>query len=100
MESILIDDAHKCYMCRKEGRTELHHIYYGKNRKISDKNGFVVHLCRRCHREENGVHGKNGHLMDIFLKRMCQMEFERTHTRAEFMALIGKNYLEEDENEN
>lgn len=98
MESIMKNDKHnRCYMCRKEGRMELHHIYFGKNRKISDKNGFVVHLCGKCHREECGVHGKYGHLMDIYLKKLCQLTYEETHTRAEFMALIGCNYLEEDE---
>ena len=98
MESILKNDqTHKCFMCGKEGRMELHHIYFGKNRKVSDKNGFVVHLCPKCHRVDNGVHGKNGHLMDIYLKKTCQLEFEKDHTRAEFMALIGCNYLEEDE---
>lgn len=98
MESIIErDQTHRCFMCGKEGRMECHHVFFGKNRKISDKNGFIVHLCRKCHREENGVHGKNGHLMDIYLKKNLQLEYEKTHTRQEFMSLIGCNYLEEDD---
>lgn len=91
------DDEHKCYMCEKQGRMELHHVYFGKNRKISDEQGFVVHLCRKCHREDNGVHGKYGFLMDTYLKKTLQLEYEKTHSREEFMRLIGCNYLEEDE---
>ena len=98
MESIIDNDrADRCYMCHKQGRTELHHIYFGKNRKISDKHGFVVHLCRRCHREEIGVHGREGYLMDIHLKKACQLKYEEEHTRQEFMALIGCNYLDDEE---
>jgi hypothetical protein len=29
------------------------------------------------------------------LKMECQREYERHHTRAEFMALIGRNYLDD-----
>ena len=29
----------------------------------------------------------------MMLKRHCQMKYEETHSREEFMALIGKNYL-------
>lgn len=102
MESIIREDtSDKCFMCKKWGSEynpiELHHIYKGKNRKASDKNGFVVHLCANCHRGTNGVHGKYGHLMDIYLEKTCQIAFEETHTREEFMKIIGCNYLEEDE---
>ncbi len=33
------------------------------------------------------------------LRKKCQAKFEETHTRAEFMAIIGKNYLGGSENE-
>lgn len=88
------DRDYECYMCKQWGGIELHHIYKGKNRKISDRNGFVVHLCSNCHRT---LHGKYGHLMDIYLMKTCQLEYEKEHSREEFMKLIGCNYLEEDE---
>lgn len=40
-----------------------------------------------------GVHFN--HALDLQLKRECQEKFEETHTRQEFIQLIGKNYLEE-----
>lgn len=81
---------------------ELHHIYGGANRKISDKNGFFVYLTKANHTGANcndnplgvlGVHFNRD--FDLKLKRACQREFEKTHTRQDFMRLIGKNYLED-----
>ena len=87
-----------CYMCNRGIPTEVHHIYFGaKNRKVSDRHGFIVHLCNDCHRGTNGVHGKYGYLVDTYLKKSCQLKYEETHTRQEFMDLIGRNYIEEDE---
>lgn len=31
--------------------------------------------------------------LNLKLKRECQEKFEETHSREEFMRLIGKNYL-------
>ena len=31
---------------------------------------------------------------DLLLKRECQRKFEETHSREEFMKIIGRNYLD------
>ena len=73
---------------------EMHHIYYGPGmRKISDKNGFWVWLTPQMHRGTDGVHGKNGHDLDMLLKRVCQRRYEEMHGREAWMELIGRNYL-------
>ena len=73
---------------------EKHHIYFGPGlRKISDKHGFWVWLTPEMHRGTDGVHGKNGHELDLRLKRECQKAYEEKHGREEFMKLIGRNYL-------
>jgi hypothetical protein len=74
----------------------ISHIYFGNpGRRISEENGFWVYLAGRFHNQsEFGVHGKNGHELDLMLKKHCQMKYEETHSREEFMALIGKNYLD------
>lgn len=91
--SILKNDRpYECFVCHQWGDIHLHHVFKGKNRKISDREGFVVHLCADCH---NALHGKNGHRMDEYLMQTCQEEFEKTHTREEFMKLIGRNYLDD-----
>ena len=94
-ESILQGQERKCYITGQTNNLHLHHIYAGSRRKISDENGFVVYLCARLHNQsDDGVHGKNGHELDMMLKRHCQMKYEETHSREEFMKLIGKNYLD------
>ena len=72
-----------------------HHIYFGTGRRrISEMFGFWVWLKPEYHNASRfGVHGMDGHELDMKLKRECQAEFEKTHTREEFRALIGKSYL-------
>lgn len=45
------------------------------------------------HRGTGGVHGRDGHALDLRLKQDCQRRFEEAHSREEFMAIIGRNYL-------
>ena len=71
------------------GITARHEIYFGtRNRSICKENGFWVYVCPEIHAE---IH-KAGEL-DERLKQECQEIFEQTHTRDEFMKLIGRNYL-------
>lgn len=35
----------------------------------------------------------NNRETDLILKRACQEEFEKNHTRQEFVKIIGKSYL-------
>jgi hypothetical protein len=39
----------------------------------------------------DGVHFNRE--LDLRLKRACQAKYEETHSREEFIALIGKNYI-------
>ena len=87
--SIVTDDLKHCYICTKNGiknvaKDDLHEVYGGRNRKRSIKNGFVVPLCRKCHQDNETLK---------FLQRFIQEEYEKKHTREEFIKIIGKNYL-------
>ena len=54
--------------------------------------GFWVYLREDWHNMSNyGVHFNSE--LDLFLKQDCQMKFEETHTREEFIALIGQSFL-------
>lgn len=96
--SVLQGKGKYCYFTGDEkGPLERHHIYYGSGmRQISDKHGFWVWLKPEWHRGTHGVHGRDGHKVDLTLKQDCQRRFEETHTREEFMQIIGRNYLEEE----
>ena len=86
--SILTPKLDKCFVCDNP-KDDIHEIYGGANRVQSIKHGFCLPLCRQHHRKIT-----NDADMDKFLKRMCQQKFEETHSRDEFMSIIGKNYLD------
>ena len=60
---------------------------------MSEREGFVCWLCQEHHIGQTGVHQNRA--LDVAIKQECQRAYERTHTRADFMRLIGKNYLED-----
>lgn len=87
----------QCYATGRTDNIHKHHIFPGNNRATSDKHGFWVYLTAEWHNGNNpgAVHNNPNQGMDLDLKVNCQMKFEETHTRDEFMKLIGTNYLED-----
>lgn len=82
-----------CYLCQRDGNSSeqfchKHHVYEGRNRQASERAGFVMYLCPRHHAE---IH-KNYKLME-WAHKQTQRDYEQTHTREEFMKIIGRNYL-------
>ena len=92
-ESIMTNDWEHCYLCGAKAQN-VHHIYPGANRKASEQHGFKVPLCADCHTlGPRAVH--NCRERDLWLRRECQLEFERQGgTRYEFIMIIGRNYLD------
>ena len=83
----------KCAMCgrsQKDGITlTTHHIFHGKKyKKLSDVNGFVITLCWDCHKR---LHSSK--VIDRMVQQTMQHEFEKTHSREEFIALMGRSWL-------
>ena len=92
MESV-IQSRKECFVCGSPF-VECHHIYHGSYRKNSDKYGLMVWLCPDHHRGTKGVHGRDGHALDITLKKHGQEYFEANlGTREGFRELFGKSYL-------
>ena len=92
MKSI-IQDKKECIVCGS-WNVEEHHLYKGAaKRKLSEEYGLKIWLCPTHHRGTNGVHGKNGHKLDMELKQLGQKAFEWNHTREEFIKIFGRNYL-------
>lgn len=85
--SILTDDLTTCIECGRK-KQHIHEVYYGKNRRTSMLYGFCIPLCYECH---NIIHNNNE--LEKKYKRSCQEEFEKIHTREEFISIIGRNYL-------
>lgn len=75
----------KCENCgRYSDRLDPHEVYGGGNRQRSIKNGFVKRICRNCHNSEEEINK---------MRIKTQLEYEKDHTREEFISIIGKSYL-------
>lgn len=100
-KSILHCKDGTCYLCmklngdyRKYTALHKHHVYGGALRDISEREGFFAWLCLRHHIDgAEAVHNNQENMR--FLQRECQKAYERTHTRQQFMELIGRNYIED-----
>jgi len=93
MSKSILQSEPECYITHSPYGLHRHHIYFGHgNRKISEDNGFWVWLRYDLHNGSSyGVHFN--HELDLRLKQECQRKYEETHTREEFMKLIGRNFL-------
>lgn len=93
MKSI-IQKNKECYFCGKQTELHSHHIYFGNPyRKISERYGMKVWLCWEHHEGTNGIHGKNGHKLDLELKKCGQTVFEKSYPQEKFIKVFGRNYL-------
>lgn len=95
MRSIIVDNLKTCYLCGSFRAVEVHHCIHGTSgRKLATRYHLLVGLCPECHRGTNGVHGKNGHNLDVRLKRLAQEKWEEKHgSREDFIRVFGKSYL-------
>ena len=74
-----------CEYCRQYSkRLDPHEAYGGSNRKRSIKYKFVKLICPKCHSNEAIINQ---------LRIDTQKEFEKEHTREEFIKIIGKSYI-------
>lgn len=88
MKSILQTEK-ECFICRDTRMLECHHIFGGANRKISEKYGLKVYLCKAHHK---AVH-RNRALGDE-LRRIGQRAYEKRYgDKNAFMADFGQDWL-------
>jgi hypothetical protein len=97
----------QCYICsRWYGRDwqikylEKHHVIYGKgNRKLSEKYGLTVMLCRHHHQGDiNGasdaIHNNPDKTNDLRLKREAERAWiKKNGTEEQFIKIFGESYL-------
>ena len=92
MRNSILQQKKECFVTHREYGLHKHHIFEGPNRRISEEYGFFIWLIPHYHNmSDEGIHFDKE--FDLKVKKMCQAKFEETHTREEFMALIGRNYL-------
>lgn len=94
MKSI-IQKNKECYVCKKSNNLHFHHIMFGKNRKKADNDLLTVYLCYEHHEGTNGVHGKNGHELDLRLKQIAEQVWLEYYNKTidDFISRYGRNFL-------
>jgi len=73
-----------------------HEAFFGtKNRKISIEDGLIVFLTHENHEGTNGVHGKNGHKLDLMIKKEAEKRWLEYYDKTidDFIQRYGKNWL-------
>ena len=95
MKSIVTEDLTKCIECCKNYGIEIHHVYFGKNRKKSTEDGCIIPLCYEHHRGTNGIHGKSGKEIDLKYKKITELKWLEYYKKdiEDFIERFGKNYL-------
>lgn len=94
MAKSILQDERKCIVTGCTEGLDCHHIYFGPLRQVSERMGFKVWLRHDVHMMLH-ARQKPFQNLDRELKRACQEAFEAMgHTRREFMAIIGRNYLD------
>lgn len=86
-----------CFLCKRNrhaGRLEIHHIYGGARRKLSDRYGLTVTLCEECHRTaEWAVHQSAKTMLYLHQYGQRKAMQEQGLTAEQFAEIFGKNYL-------
>ena len=95
MNKSIINNKKECIVCHTTNNLNCHHIIFGKNRNNADKDGLTVYLCYEHHEGTNGVHGKNGHKLDLKLKQLAEKKWCEYYNKTsnEFLERYHKNYL-------
>lgn len=89
----------RCFLCLLDGddtkkQTEEHHVFGGPRRKASEAHGLKVYLCIPHHRTGAAAVHRCAETRQL-LQAAAQITWEKTHSREEWMQLMGKNYTED-----
>lgn len=96
MQKSIMQDERECYICANLGfhtykYLELHHCIHGNaNRRIADKDGLTVWLCKYHHARlhDNGEWDKE-------LQKLAQQKWMEVYERGvdEWISRYGKSFL-------
>lgn len=98
-KSILHEKNGTCYLCmlldgnyKKHLLLDEHHIFGGSNRMHSEETGLKVWLCLDHHTMGTLAVHRCPDTMRL-MHRIGQQEYEKTHSRQQFIEIFGKSYL-------
>lgn len=87
-----------CIACGSPSVDEFHHLVYGvSNRKLSDEDGLIIPICRKCHDEIHrcGVAGNLSKMFGqaIFERKECAKGATLEYARTKFIKRYGRSYF-------
>ena len=97
MKSIMQLKDGRCYLCQllgdySEKYVEEHHCIFGTSgRKLSEKYGLKVYLCR-FHHTAGKLSVHNNHKIAALLQDKAQREYEKHYPETPFILKFGRNY--------
>lgn len=96
MAKSILQDEKKCFVTGYDGPgLHKHHCLNAADRRLAEEDGLYVWLRWDHHIENSPRHTPhNDRDTDLFYKRMAQRKYEETHTREEWLARYGRNYLD------
>lgn len=87
-----------CWLCGtlnndwRNKEVHCHHVFFGPNRRNSEKYGLIVDLCVAHHEYgPEAVHTNSE--IDLMVKQHYQRLFEKIYSNEKFMEVFGRNYL-------
>ena len=86
-----------CEICYSPHMVQNHHIIGGSGKRKQCETVYsLIALCYEHHHGTNGIHGKNGNILDTQLKEKLQRTYEDMGIEGEDLRywLGGKYYLE------
>ena len=90
----IIQSEKKCFVTGATEGLHKHHIFFGANRRLAEEDGLWIWLRWDYHIADSPNRTPhNNKETDLFYKRLGQRKYEETHTREEFMARYGRNFL-------
>ena len=90
--SIIFENLSICCVpdCKSTYHVSKNEVYEGAKRGISIKYGFVCPFCEKHHTQFH-----NDRNFALYYKKLFQKEFEKSHTRDEFINIIHRNYIDD-----
>ena len=81
----------RCEICGSRYMVQIHHIVHGRGkRKQCETEESLIAVCWDHHHGDKGVHGRDGHTLDIKLKQRLQKRYEEQgRTEEEVRELMG-----------
>lgn len=84
------------YSTYRYGNLERHEVFFGgRNRQKSIDDGLVVFITSQQHRGTYGVHGREGHEFDLYLKKKAEQSWLDYYNKniEDFIKRYHRNYL-------